>query len=435
MKTPSTLLSTRLGCSGGVILFSLLIALVLVKTKPETKTEAPREQVLAVKLLEAAPESLTVYIESQGLVKSLRRVQITPQVGGRVIEMPLPLKAGDLLQKGQLLVKIDPVDYQTALAEAKTSVARIEAGLEMIKINQEANAAQLQVAERSRDLAQKDFERAKKLSEEGQAVSISVVESSERAFIQAETQVLQLQQALAQVPSRVLEAESELAAALSRVEQAALALARTEISAPFDARIIESNVEMDEVLQPGVSIFELADDASLEIEVPVTAPDLRNWIPFEQDRDINSGWFAPLQPVPVKITWAESAEELSWEGRLDRIIRFDATTRTATLAVRIDGEKLRTHESGLPLTAGMFCQVEIPGKTLEEVIALPRSSVTFDNMAYLSVDGRLKTVQVKVARSQGDKVYVSEGIAPGDQVVVTRLVAPLEGVKLMEAAE
>jgi membrane fusion protein, multidrug efflux system len=56
-------------------------------------------------------------------------------------------------------------------------------------------------------------------------------------------------------------------------------------------------------------------------------------------------------------------------------------------------------------------------------------------MAYLSVDGRLKTVQVKVARSQGDKVYVSEGIAPGDQVVVTRLVAPLEGVKLMEAGE
>lgn len=432
MKSLHNILAARIGCSSLVILLAVLIAAVLVKTKPETQTIVPQEQVLAVQLKEAAAESLTVYIETQGVVQPLREVNISLQVGGQVVAMPKALQAGGLVTEGQLLLKIDPVDYQTRLAEAEAAVARIEAGLNMIDINEQANRVQLSLTERSRDLARKDFERAKKLAAEGQAVSVSVVESAERALTQAETQVSQLQQSLAQVPSRKLELQSELSAARARLEQAETALARTVLTAPFNARILAARAEMDEVLQPGATLFELADDSSLEIEVAVTAEDLRKWIPFEAQRDPASGWFAPLQNVPVKITWAESAEQISWQGHLNRIIRFDATTRTATLAVRIEGENLRASGSGLPLTAGMFCQVRIPGKTLSDVIALPRSAVTFDNKAYISENNRLKTVNVTVARSQGDAVYVSEGIRPGDQVVITRLVAPLEGVKLRD---
>lgn len=432
MNNPSPLLLTRLGCSGGVLLVSVVIAVVLVKTRPEAKIQPPQEQVLAVQLIEAVPESLTVYVGTQGVVEPVRKVSITPQVGGRVVKMPLSLKAGDLVKDQQLLFTIDPADYQIQLKEAEAALARVKAAMAMIKINENADQAQLRVAARSRDLALSDFERAKKLSTEGQAVSVSVVESSERAYIQAEAQVLLLEQALAQVPSRLLEMESEMAAARARVEQAQLALQRTEIKAPFPARVLEANVEMDELLQPGVPVMSLADDRRLEIEVAVTAADLRNWIAFADAPETGAGWFAPLKPVPVSITWTESAEEISWEGHLNRIVRFDPTTRTATLAVRIEGAQLRARESGLPLTAGMFCHVRIPGKTLDQVIALPRSAVTFDNKAYLSKDGRLKTVDVQVARSQGDRVYVVGGVQPGDQVVVTRLVAPLEGVKLME---
>lgn len=429
MSEKNEFVPVRIGCAVLVIIFSMGTAFLLWKFKPETETREPEEAVLAVEQIPAVSTNLTVLIETQGIAKPLREVVISPQVGGRVIDMPRNLKAGDLVEKDELLVKIDPVDYETSLAEAKAAVARTEAGINMLQINREADSRQLKLSQRSRDLARKEFERAKKLSEEGQAVSVAVVESAERALTQAESQVLQLEQSLAQFPEKLQEMQSELASANARMKQSALQLERTEIRAPFSGRILSSSVEAGEILNPGTPVFELADDSELEIEVAVTASDLRAWIPFEEGKPSSAGWFPPLKQVPVTVRWSESSRDLEWSGRLDRLIRFDATTRTALLAVRVGGEALNS-TLGFPLTGGMFCQVDIPGKTLEGVIALPRVAVTFDNQSYLNVEGRLTKVDVTVARSQGDRVYVSEGIREGDQVIITRLVAPLEGIKL-----
>jgi multidrug efflux pump subunit AcrA (membrane-fusion protein) len=70
--------------------------------------------------------------------------------------------------------------------------------------------------------------------------------------------------------------------------------------------------------------------------------------------------------------------------------------------------------------------VEIPGKSLKNVVKLPRWAVSYENTVYMSVDGRLKTVPVEVARLDSDNAYISGGINPGDLVVTTRLVSPLE---------
>jgi multidrug efflux pump subunit AcrA (membrane-fusion protein) len=109
------------------------------------------------------------------------------------------------------------------------------------------------------------------------------------------------------------------------------------------------------------------------------------------------------------------------------VVDFDANTRTLTVAIRILAEDAAAENPGsLPLVEGMFCSVEIPGRSLENVVKLPRWAVSYENTVYMSVDGRLKTVPVEVARLDSDNAYVSGGIAPGDLVVTTRLVNPLE---------
>jgi hypothetical protein len=52
--------------------------------------------------------------------------------------------------------------------------------------------------------------------------------------------------------------------------------------------------------------------------------------------------------------------------------------------------------------------------------------VSFENTVHVSVDSHLKTVPVEVERVQGEEAFVSGGLAPGDVVVVTRLIDPLE---------
>ena len=65
------------------------------------------------------------------------------------------------------------------------------------------------------------------------------------------------------------------------------------------------------------------------------------------------------------------------------------------------------------------------------MVSLPRSSVTFDNTVYIAdAENRLKTVPVSVARSEGDTLYISEGLNRGDTVITTRLIDPLENALL-----
>ena len=121
-----------------------------------------------------------------------------------------------------------------------------------------------------------------------------------------------------------------------------------------------------------------------------------------------------------------------WEGTLNRVVKFDAETRTVTVAIRIEGaEALSLNHGSLPLVEGMFCAVEIPGKTLQNVYRIPRWAVSFENTVYLAMDNKLKTVPVEIARAQGEEAYISEGINPGDKVIITRLIDPVENTKLI----
>ena len=102
-----------------------------------------------------------------------------------------------------------------------------------------------------------------------------------------------------------------------------------------------------------------------------------------------------------------------------------------TVAIRITGEESRSgNATRLPLVEGMFCNVSIPGRTLKQVFELPHWTVSFEGTVYVAREGRLHTVPVTVAYAADEYVYVSEGLEENDQVVVTRLVNPLENTQL-----
>ena len=182
-----TLLRTRIGCSVAVVGFSLLVAFGLWATRPKTEISEPVAPKLSVELQTATFTNLTVTVKTQGVARPLRTIRLSPEVSGRVVEISRNIIEGERIEKNQLLVRIEPKDYETRLSEALASETRIKANLQTVEINDSANMNQLKLAERSSELARKDYERVKQLSEQGQAVSVSVVESAERTLTQAET--------------------------------------------------------------------------------------------------------------------------------------------------------------------------------------------------------------------------------------------------------
>ena len=109
------------------------------------------------------------------------------------------------------------------------------------------------------------------------------------------------------------------------------------------------------------------------------------------------------------------------------MVKFDKLTRTLTVAIRIAAANALADDSRkLPLVEGMFCIVEIPGRTLHNVIAVPQWAVSFKNTVYLAADNHLKTLPVTVVHKADNQAYISTGLNVGDIVITTRLTDPLE---------
>ncbi len=200
----------------------------------------------------------------------------------------------------------------------------------------------------------------------------------------------------------------------------------------FTGRIKSVNIEKGQYVTPGQPVITLADDATLEIRVPLDSRDARQWLRFDGASTENkTAWFAGLEDLPCTIHWTEDKDGHHWQGRLHRVVKFDPKTRTITVAIRVDAKSALSGDAKkLPLVEGMFCEVRIPGRTLEDVYRLPRKAVSFENTVFISVNDRLKTVSVQVARVDGEFAYISGGFNPGDRVIITRLIDPLENALL-----
>ena len=408
-----------------------MLALSALKTPPAevVSTEKP----IYVETRTAALESVQVIISGYGEVRALETVTISPEVSGRITDIHPRLRLGEIIPEGEILFRIDSRDYQASLDEATATTLQWENTIRRLGVQQKIDAQRLKALERNRELAWAEYRRIKSLYDTDKVGTRSGVEAAERAANNASNQADLLDQTVSLYPIRLKEARNSLTAAQARMDIARTRLERCTVAAPFDGRIKAASLEKNQYVSPGYAAVTLANDSVLEIHVPLDSRDARQWLRFVDTpmRDPRQ-WFTQLMPVTATIRWTEDTTPRAWTGNLHRVVRFDQKTRTVTVAVRIsEFEGGRTAGSErLPLVEGMFCSVALPGRMLDGVVRLPRHAVSFENTVYIARDNRLNTVPVEVARIQGDEALVSGGLVPGDQVIVTRLVEPLENALL-----
>lgn len=368
-----------------LILLIGVLGFVVLKNqkKPPVQSEAV-ERPLAVEAVRVEPTSLTVELTGYGELRSKTVVPLSAEVAGRVTSVHPRLEPGEIIAGGEVLLTIDERDF---------------------RLNYETASARLQTLKRDQELAVKEFERVRSLYEKNKVGTLSAVEKAETAANAIKDRIRQVEQ---------------------EMNQAELRLERCTIRAPFDSRVTEVSIEQGEYVSPGKKILTLADDAGLEVYVSLDSRDVQKWLAFDAGQSASSAnWFARLAPVPTQIIWTEN-DQVTEQGVIDRVVRFDPGTRTVQVAVRLE----RSSERVFPLVAGMFCRVVIPGRKLERVYVLPRHAVTFENTVYVAKDDRLQTRQVKVVRFEQDRAIVAEGLSPGEIVLTTRLEQPLENALL-----
>ncbi len=405
-----------------------MAALLISKKTPAEASAETEEKAIRVELLEAVPTRVPVTLRGHGEMRPIRVAQIAPEVAGRVVSVHPDFEVGRSVPAAAVLFTVDPTLYARQVAEAEAAVAQAGAALRRIEADAVHARQRVSTLERRVSLAWAQLDRAEQLVARGIGAETER-ESAEQNHIAARQERDQAAHTAELAPIHLEEARRDLDLAQSRLETAQHNLSLTEVRAPFAGRIKSRSVETGQYVRPGEAAVTLADDSVLELPVQLDAREASAWLRFAGPRD-NENWFGNLEAVPCRVAWTESHEPTMHEGTLDRIENFDPESRMLTVVIRVAPAASTT----FPLVEGMFCRAEIPGRDLDGVFQLPKTAVTFDNTVYLSVENRLKTVAVTLARIDDHHAYVAEGIAAGDQVVTTRLVNPLDH-SLLETVE
>jgi RND family efflux transporter MFP subunit len=381
----------------------------------------PGEPTRTVRVIEAPLLDLVPNAEGYGPVEPAKVWTAVSQVAGRVVEIHPKLRDGEILAKGTELLRIDPVDYELALAQSKAELAELEV--------QEQNArASLEIEQRNLDLARQELERNQSLVRQG-TTSQSAVDEAERAMLAIRSAVQNLDNTLSLIPTQraLLEAKAD---------RSARDLEHTRIVAPFDMRVANLAVEADQYVGIGQSLFEGDAVERVEIAAQVALSALRRLF---LGREVLELEITRLNEILPEIVGLDPLVRLDlgnyvaeWQAEF---VRFDDAvdpkTRTMGVVVAVD----RPFEKVIPgyrppLSKGMFVQVVLRGKSQKPRVVVPRSAVRGGAVLVADREDRLRRRPVDVLFSQGTVTVISRGLEAGERVVVSDLVPAVEGMLL-----
>jgi RND family efflux transporter MFP subunit len=374
-----------------------------------------------VRVVQATAVDLVPQAEGYGEVQPDKVWAAVAQVAGRVVETHPQLNNGEIIPAGTLLYRIDPVDYELQLAQARAELAELD-------VQQQNAEASLAIDERNLRLAQRERDRLARLSVQGTA-SQSAVDDAERAVLTARTAVQNTRNTLALLPAkrRLLEA---------KVAQAERDLANSEVHAPFNLRIADLAVEKDQYVGVGQTLFRGDAIDRVEIVAQFAMSSLRNLflgrgepIPSIGEMQRRLPDFTGFRPL-VRMDMGNQIAQ--WEAEFVRFSeQVDPQTRTIGVVVAVD----RPLEKAIPgqrppLSRGMFVQVLLQGHTQPQRTVVPRSAIRDGRIHLVDNEDRLQIRPVTVLFSQGPLSVISDGVAAGERVVISDLVPAVGGMLL-----
>lgn len=403
------------------VLLGAAVLVWMARSQEAPETAARDAQARTVRVFEASAIALRPKAVGYGPVVPARVWDAVAQVAGRVVSLHPQLHDGEILEAGTELVRIDPADYELALAETRAQLAELA-------VEQSNAETSLAIEERGLRLAEEELQRLRTLSERGTA-SQSDVDQAERTALNLRTAVQNLRNQLTLIPAQreVLQ---------SKVERAELDLERTRINAPFDLRVANLAIEADQYVGIGQTLFEGDSVDRVEIQAQVPMASLRRLF-------VERG---PVDLDPTRLT-AELPRRLGLAAtvRLDlgghiaewqaEFVRFDDAidpqTRTMGVVVAVE----RPFEQAIPgqrppLSKGMFVQVELRADSQRPMIVVPRSAVRDGMVFVVDADQRLERRPVEIAFAQDDVAAIDAGLEPGEQIVLSDLVPAVSGMRL-----
>jgi len=404
-----------------VLLAALVIAVLLITLKPEAERRVPVEKGRLVEVMPAKAETVSMFIEAYGTVRPRDALKLIAQVRGQIISAAPSFEEGGFIRRGQLLIQIDPQDYQLEVERRQVQIQQVQA--ELKRLDQEVRnlETRIKIARSDTDLAKKEVVRLERLVEK-KVVAQSNYDRTEQKYLASLERLQGLKNQLALIGPQKEQLKAQLAMAQVALKEAQLSLGRTKISAPFDGWVLEKAIEAGQHVNVGQYLGRIYCDGCLETEVNIPIKDLK-WFPHGlQD----------LTSLETRIFFNADGLRCQWKGHVARVkAQMEEKTRTLPVVVEIDAPlEAAADPNQHLLRPGVFVTVSIQGRKVNKAYVLPRHVVHSGSVVYTVADGYLKIKPVEVLRAFRETVIVGRGLQDGDLIVKSPLPSAMEGMRV-----
>ena len=364
-------------------------AYTMIINRPQVVTQPPVIAPPGVRVHEVALEPVQVSVSSQGTVRPRTESQLVPEISGRVTWVAPSFAEGGFFEAGDVLVKIDPFDYQQALTSSRSQLA--QARLRLAQEEAEAEVAQREWEELGRGDPRELTMRKPQLED----------------------------------------ARAAVAAAEANVERARRDLQRAEVTAPYAGRIRRKNVDVGQFVTVGTQVATVYAVDAAEIRLPLPDEELAY---LDLPLSYRGTEERPGPRVTLRATFAGKTH--AWQGR---VVRTESELDPATRMVHAVAEVRDPYAPGPdpdrpPLAVGMYVEAEIEGRRFADVAIVPRAALQGrSQVLVVDVEDRLHFRDVDVLRSTTESIYVGGGLETGELVIVSAIDGPTEGMSVQLA--
>ncbi len=347
-------------------------------------------------------------VTASGKIQPEKEVKISSDVSGEIIE--LPVKEGQQVKKGNLLVKINPDLYQSGLKRARASLQNSKASL--------SQASSRLIA------AEQDFKRKKQLFEKG-IISKADFQASETNY----------KVAVANKNS----ARFTVASAIATLNEAKDNLARTTIYAPISGTISRLNVELGERVvgtkqMTGTEIMRIANLNNMEVEVDVNENDIvKLKVGDSANIEVDAYLKEKFKGIITEI--ANSADNKL--AGADQVTNFKVKIRILENSYR---HLMQNKSKGFsPFRPGMTASVDIITNVKKNILAVPISAVTVRSdttsvkknkkrekmthsnkkfeVVFVNDKGKAKIKVVETGIQDDNNIEILKGLSEGDEII------------------
>jgi len=362
-----------------LILGILALALVAAVAMMSLRQEPPKKEIVEldplVEVVELERMTTNFEVQSQGTVRPRTETILSAEVSGTITSISPKFLAGGVFRANEVLMRIDPTNYEVAVDQANALVVQREI----------------------------EYEGAKKLRSQGYRAE-----------------------------SEYASAAAALATAKAEQVRARRNLERTYIRLPYEGIVRSKEADIGQFVNPGTRLGITFSTEYAEVRLPLTDHDLA-FVDLPGAAAVTetgsaAGPAVLLSAVQRGMSQQWPATIVRSEGVVDEKSRV-----TYAVARIVDPYRLQTEGHALPM--GTFVTASIEGAAVADVFRVQNTAIRGSNKLLLvDAESRIRMRTVDVIRADSQFTYIT-GLTDGDRVVVSALESPFEGMAVRTSAD